>query len=228
MFRTMKSAIAAFVVSAVPAAAELELSFYLGLQGVQESTASGFLPGGAPFSRKVDWEGDSFEPPLYYGGRAIWWTESQFGFGIEGTHAKAYAPVADMAAIGVGRLELSDGHNIITANVMKRWPGAFNAGSFTPYAGAGVGVAVPHVDIQVLGAPSRTFGFEQTGLALRGIAGLKYDINDDWALFTEYQITWSDNEITIDPNIAVPGQLPGQLNTEILTHAINFGISYSF
>lgn len=228
MFRNVKSALAALVMLAGPAAAEMELSFYLGWQDTADSSGSGTLPGGAPFARSFNWDANPFDAPLYYGGRAIWWTPADFGFGIEGTHTKAYASVADMAALGLNRLELSDGHNIITANVMKRWPGAFQGSSFTPYVGAGIGVAVPHVDIQVIGAANRTFGFENTGLALRAIAGMKYDLTDRWALFGEYQATWSDNAITIDADPTVPGQLPGRLNTEITTHAVNFGVSYSF
>ena len=112
--------------------------------------------------------------------------------------------------------------------VMKRWPGVFKNESFTPYVGAGVGVAIPHVDVTIIGATNRTFGYETTGPALRGIAGIKYNLNERWALFSEYQFTWSDNDITIDPDPAVLGQLPGKISTEILTHAVNFGISYSF
>ena len=206
----------------------MELSFYLGVQSVDESTGSGTLPGGAPFSRKFSWKGNPLDNPYYYGARAMWWTQSNIGFGIEGTHTKAYASGADQAAIGVSRLELSDGHNIITANVMKRWPEAFGGTKFTPYVGAGLGVAIPHVDIQVIGSTGRTFDYESTGLAARGIAGMKYDLNEKWALFGEYQVTYSDNEITIDPDPAVPGQTPGRLNTELVTHAVNIGISYNF
>lgn len=213
---------------AAPAAAELELSFYLGAQTTSESDASGFLPGGAPFDRKIDWEGKPFENPFYYGGRAMWWTNSNFGFGIEGTHAKAYASTADLTALGVSRLEFTDGHNIFTANVMKRFPGAFEGSKFTPYAGAGIGIAVPHVDVQVVGSGQRTHDFEMTGLALRGIAGMKYDLNEDWALFGEYQITWSDNDVTINADPTVAGQRDGKLRTELTTHAVNIGISYSF
>lgn len=216
------------VFAAQTAAAELELSFYLGIQGVQDSTASGFLPDGTPFSRSIDWEGRSFEAPFYYGGRAIWWLDNDIGFGIEGTHAKAYASDSDAAAIGLSRFELSDGHNIFTANVMKRWPDAFAKGLFTPYVGGGIGIAVPHVDALPIGSTNRTYDFEQTGFALRGLAGLKYSINEDWALFGEYQFTWSDNDVTIDPDPAVPGQAAGELQTELFTHAFNFGVSYTF
>jgi lipid A oxidase len=203
----------------------LELSFYMGLQSVQDSTISGTLPGGAPVNRSVNWEGKPLENPFYYGARGTWWTANNLGFGLELTHAKAYADAASMAAIGVSRLELSDGHNIITANVMKRWPGAFaKTPKFTPYVGAGLGIAMPHVDIQPNGGGPRTFGYETTGPAARGIAGLKYDLNEDWALFGEYQVTWSDNDLTVDG----PGGTAGELSTEIVTHAVNFGVSYSF
>jgi lipid A oxidase len=228
MLRKLRIALAALVMSAAPALAEFELSFYLGTQETDKSTVSGTLPGGVPVNRQVDWRGRSFDSPYYYGGRAIWWTQSNFGFGLEGTHAKAYASVADLAALGLTRFELSDGHNIFTINAMKRWPGAIAGNRFTPYVGGGVGIAVPHVDVQQIGVLNRTYGFEQTGIALRGLAGMKYNVTENWAVFGEYQFTWSDNDITVDPNIAVPGQLPGKLSTEILTHALNFGISYSF
>jgi len=228
MMKIAKSAIAALVLLAAPASAEMELSLYLGVQSVNKSTASGTMPGGAAFNRKIDWKGKPLDNPYYYGGRATWWTQNNIGFGIEGTHTKAYASAADMAALGVSKLELSDGHNIITANIMKRWPGAFEGSRFTPYAGAGIGVAIPHVDIQVIGSTGRTFGYEATGPAVRGIAGVKYDLNEKWALFGEYQAIWSENDITIDPDPAVVGQTAGKLNTTLVTHAVNFGISYSF
>jgi len=226
MKRLAKTAIAASVAAmiAAPAAAEMELSLYLGVQSVQDSTASGTVPGAGAVSQSVDWEGKPLENPFYYGARATWWTANNLGFGVELTHAKAYADAASQAALGLNRLELSDGHNIITANVMKRWPGAFpKTPKFTPYVGAGLGFAMPHVDAQpTAGGAVRTFGYEVTGPAARGIAGLKYDLNQDWALFGEYQVTWSDNDLTID------GTPAGKLNTEIVTHAVNFGVSYSF
>ena len=223
--KILKLAAALTALIATPAAAEFELSLYLGSQSVAESTGSGTRPDGTTFSQSFNWEGRSFENPFYYGGRATWWTANNFGFGIEGTHAKAYASAADLAAIGFDRLELSDGHNIITANVMKRWPDAFPKTTLVPYVGAGIGVAIPHVDIQVNGATNRTYDYESTGPAVRGIVGLKYNLNDKWALFSEYQITWSENEITIDPDL---GQTPGSLNTDLVTHALNVGLSYSF
>lgn len=228
MTRNSKFGTIALLFLASPAASEIELSFYLGAQSVQESTASGTLPGGAAVSRRVGWEGRPFDAPLYYGGRVIWWLDNDIGFGIEGTHTKAYAPDADAAALGLARFELSDGHNIFTANVMKRWPGVLTNDRLTPYVGGGLGIAVPHVDAQVIGAANRTYDFETTGFAVRGLAGMKYSFNDRWAVFGEYQFTWSDNDITLNPDPTVPGQSPGKLSTDLLTHAFNFGVSFSF
>ena len=63
------------------------------------------------------------------------------------------------------------------------------------------------------------------GVAVRGIAGIKYNFTDRWAPFGEYQMTYSENDITIDGD---PGQPDGKLRTDLLTHAVNVGISYSF
>jgi lipid A oxidase len=228
MLKSLKIAAAATVLLASPAAAELELSLYLGAQTASDSTASGALPDGTPFSRNVDWKGKSFDSPYYYGGRAMWWTANNLGFGIEGTHTKVYASAADRTAIGVNRLEFTDGQNIVTANVMKRFPGAFAGSNFTPYIGAGLGIAIPNTDIEVIGASNRTHQYEFGGPAVRGIAGMKYALSDHWALFGEYQIVWSDNDVTIKADPAVAGQTDGRLSTELLTHAINIGVSYSF
>lgn len=223
---TTSATLAALFFMAAPAAAEIELSFYLGTQSVDKSTMSGTLPGGAAVNRKMDWEGNPFDMPLYWGARGMYWKENNWGFGLEFTHAKAYASNADLAALGLSRFELSDGHNILTLNAMRRYPGAFGIEKLTPYYGAGVGIAVPHVDVQGGAGTNRTYGYEYTGPAVRGILGVKYDVTERWAIFSEYQITYSENDITVDPFVA--GQVPGKLKTDLTTHALNVGISYSF
>ena len=223
MLKSLRIALAALMVVASPAVAEIELSAYFGSQSLPHSRATGTMPGtGAPINRLIEWEGKSFEAPPYYGVRAMWWQDNDIGFGVELTHAKAYASAADLVGLGMSRLEFSDGHNILTANVMKRWTNKW--GGFTPYVGAGIGVAIPHVDAQAIAPGStRTYGYELTGIAGRLTAGAKYDLNDRWALFTEYQFTISDNEATLnDPT------LPGKMNVVLKTNAINFGVSMKF
>ena len=164
-----------------PAAAEMELSLYGGSQSSPHSRVSGTYPGtGAQYNALIGWEGKSFAPPPYYGARVTWWRRPDLGFGVELTHAKVYAPVAERNAIGFDRMEFTDGHNILTVNVMKRWNDRF--GPITPYVGAGVGFALPHVDVSATNG-HRVLGYQMTGPAARAIAGAKYDLSDSWALF---------------------------------------------
>ncbi len=203
---------------AAPAVAETELSFYLGWQTLPHSRISGDLPnGGGSYDELVGWEGNPFTMPPYYGARATWWRSDNLGFGLEYTHTKAYADDATKSALGFSRLEFTDGHNVVTANVMKRWPDKW--GQFTPYVGAGLGVAVPHVDAKH-NSGSNTYGFQFSGPAARLMAGASYPINDRFSVFGEYQFTYSTNEGTFDGG--------GTFNTDIKTNALNVGLSLKF
>jgi lipid A oxidase len=203
---------------AAPAAAETELSFYLGVQTLPHSRISGDQPGGlGPFNALIGWDGKSFEMPPYYGARATWWRSDTLGFGVEFTHTKAYAPTGDLAGTGFTAMEFTDGHNIVTANVMKRWPDQW--GSVTPYVGGGIGLAIPHVDANHVSG-SDTYGFQVTGPAARLTAGATYPINDRFSVFGEYQFTYSVNEGDFDGG--------GSFETDIKTNALNVGISLNF
>ncbi|MFP4044008.1 MAG: outer membrane protein [Rhodosalinus sp.] len=200
-----------------PAAAEFELSIYSGYQTAPHSRAKGDYPGGGTYNALFGWEGRSFELPLYYGARGTWWVNDRFGWGFEGTHTKVYAPGAERNAAGFDRFELSDGHNIITANALRRWPNRWKG--VTPHVGGGLGFAMPHVDVEPAGGP-RTYGFQVTGPAVRLFAGASMDLSERWALFGEYQFTWSDNTADLDGG--------GSLETRIITNAVNLGVSYRF
>jgi len=201
---------------ATTAQAEMELSVYTGIQGAPHSGVSGTDPGGVgAFDVNAAWEGKSFSMPPYYGIRATWWQSESLGFGLEFNHAKVYADAATLAATGFSRLEFTDGLNIITLNAFYRWQ---NDSKWTPYVGAGVGISVPHVDVQSAGG--KTFEYQYTGPAAQLVAGVKYDLNDTWALFGEYKGTYSMNEAELASG--------GTLESNIVTNAINFGVSYSF
>lgn len=201
---------------ATTAQAEMELSVYTGIQGAPHSGVSGTDPGGVgAFDVNAAWEGKSFSMPPYYGIRATWWQSESLGFGLEFNHAKVYADAATLAATGFSRLEFTDGLNIITLNAFYRWQ---NDSKWTPYVGAGVGISVPHVDIESAGG--KTFEYQYTGPAAQLVAGVKYDLNDTWALFGEYKGTYSMNEAELASG--------GTLESNIVTNAINFGVSYSF
>lgn len=199
------------------AQAEIELSFYGGYQTSPHSRITGTLPATGSYSELIGWDGDSFAAPPYYGGRVTYWRENNSGWGVELTHAKVYG--ADDSAL-FNRLEFSDGHNIITVNYSKRWPDLWQ--QFTPYVAAGVGIALPHVDVNPVNAADggRTFGYQLTGPAARLTAGASYALNDRWSVFSEYQFTWSQNSADLEGG--------GTLDTRILTNSVNVGVSYSF
>lgn len=214
--RLLKPVLLACLLSAPAiAAAEVELSFYAGAQNAEGSDVSisgdSTIPSDDYF---IDWEGRSFDPPPYYGLRATYWQSESFGYGLDFTHNKIYP---DDLPAGFDRLEMTDGINTLTVNAYRRWNNAW--GDFTPYVGGGVGVSVPHVEVEYDGA-EETKGYQLTGPAATWIAGAKYPITDEWAVFGEYKGTYSMNSADLESG--------GTLETNILTNAVNFGVSFSF
>lgn len=202
---------------ALPAAAEIELSFYTGYQTAPHSDVSGSDPGGVgDFDFNAEWKGKSFDMPPYYGIRATWWRTDRFGLGVEFNHAKVYASDDTLADNGFDRLELTDGHNLVTVNAFYRWPQPDRR--WTPYVGGGLGVAIPHVDVTTVGG--KTFEYQLTGAAVVWMAGISYELNDTWSVFGEYKGSYSQNDIDLDNG--------GSMDTDIITNALNIGISYRF
>lgn len=215
IFQTAFLATLAFTQAA--AAGDIEISLYGGAQEAAHSYISGTDPGGAGvFDLVAGWEGRSFSMPPYWGARATWWMSDTIGFGFDFTHAKVYANDATLTATGFDRLEFTDGLNILTLNAYRAWPLAGKA--FTPYVGAGLGISVPHVDISSAGGT--TLGYQLTGPAATWVAGVSYEINDQWSVFGEYKGSYSMNEVTLGSG--------GTLSTNIITSAIDIGVSYSF
>lgn len=197
------------------AAAQVELSFYGGVQTAPASDIAIRDPqlGAADFPQ--DWEGRSFDSPVYYGVRATRWRSPTFGYGLDFAHNKVY-PADGIGATGYETLEFTDGLNTLTLNAYRRWNAAI--GTVTPYVGGGIGVALPHVE--VVNGSSETVGYQMTGPAATWVAGAAMPINDQWSVFGEYKGTFSSNSADLDSG--------GTLETDILTNAVNFGVSFDF
>ena len=197
-------------------AKSIEIGVYGGVQSSPHSRITGkHSTAGAQYSELVGWEGKSFDAPIYYGIRATFWHSNKLSYGAEFTHTKAYAPDSALQSTGFDRLEFTDGHNIITININRRW----NLGNFNSYSLIGLGIALPHVDALPSGG-LRTFEYQYTGPAFRAAVGLSKKLNENFSIFTEYQFTASDNKVSLRNG--------GTLNTKLLTNAINVGISYKF
>lgn len=201
----------------VPASAlaEVQLSFYGGVQTAQPSDIAIRDDSIGDDDFTLSWEGRSFEAPPYYGIRATRWQSPDFGFGLDFAHNKVY-PEGDELPAGYEVLELTDGLNTLTVNAYRRW--APVAGSITPYVGGGLGLSLPHVELT--NGASETFGYQVTGPAATWIAGASMPINDQWSVFGEYKGTYSANTADLESG--------GTLETDIITNAVNVGVSFDF
>ncbi len=218
------------IVPAMSSTGALAGSFEIGVYGgVGESFDSDvkYTEGGTSFTHTdVEWDGDSFGPAPYWGARVTYWPSSlpNWGFMLDYTHAKMTAeknsggnPTGAPGNIGAtyDRLEFTDGLNLVTANVLyqdDRW------GPFKPYVGAGLGLAIPHVEVD-RGASS-TREYQVTGLAAQILVGGKYELDENFSLFGEYKLSYADIEADLENG--------GTLETEGITNHFLVGISYRF
>ena len=67
---------------------------------------------------------------------------------------------------------------------------------------------------------SETFGYQVTGPAATWIAGASLPINDRWSVFGEYKGTFSMNTAELETG--------GTLKNDVVTNAVNLGLSFSF
>lgn len=216
MIRLARFLIFVLVAAPLAARAELELSFYSGQQTGSPSDISIRGDSTIPdddFSQS--WEGRSLEWPIYAGFRITRWQSETFGWGLDYAHNKV-EPLNGELPAGFSALEFTDGLNTWTINAYRRWPETFGGG--TPYIGGGVGLSVPGVEITYLG--EQTFNYQITGPAATWLAGVSYPVSADWDVFVEYKGTYTQNEVDLDGG--------GTLETDIVTSAVNLGVSFDF
>jgi lipid A oxidase len=212
--------IGAVLVPAV-AAAEFQISVYGGMNAVTDNDATLDLRGSST-DLDIDWSGDSFEFPPYWGLRGTYWLSevgrSNWGVGVDFTHAKAVADLDDPAVGAVfDRLEFTNGINSVTLNGFYRAP--IND-RFTLYAGAGVGASVPHVEIRTIAPATETFEYQVTGPVIQALAGASVGIWHGLSAFGEYKASYSWNDVDLNGG--------GNLETDMLVHHFALGLSYSF
>lgn len=213
----LRLAAALFLVAgALPcAAADHVLSLYGGLQSAQRSGVTGQDTDGTPLEFDADWQGRALHAPPYWGARYTWWRQDDWGVSLDYTHVKLYADDATLAASGFSDLEFTDGLNVVTLGLQRRFP---LASRFTPYLGAGIGLTLPHVETVSPAARTPTFGYQHGGLAAEIRIGASYPITDRWQAFAEYEGTYARLDVDMRGG--------GDLRSEIFTHALNLGVSF--
>lgn len=204
---------------------EVSIDLYTGWQTAPHSSVTGSDPAGG-FDFTAGWEGRSFEAPPHYGIRAIWWRGDNWGITADFNHTKVYADGETLGATGTSGgfeiLEFTDGLNALTFGAIYKRPNGFDTflGAMTPYWGAGIGVAVPHVEVQTSPLAPSTAGYQIAGPAASGMVGVVFDVSDRLDGFAEYKVTYSQLRVDLDGG--------GRLETDIITNGINFGIRYNF
>lgn len=215
-FQAVVSAGAFLAALAAPASADMAVSVYGGFQTAPHSDIN--VSDQADF--RAGWEGKSFQAPPYYGVRGTWWMDNlskpNLGLAVDFTHAKVYADGETLASSGWSHFEFSDGINFLTLNALYKMP--IEGSKFVPYVGAGAGINVPHVE--VTRASGRTFDYQLGGATVQAQAGVAYEFTDNWAAFVEYKGNYSWVDVDIDSGAS--------LKTNILTNAVNMGVSYKF
>ena len=206
-----------------PVSAENQFSFYIGEQTAPHSIVTGSDPSGiGDFDFTAGWEGRSFEAPPHYGFRATHWLNENWGISLDFNHTKVYAEDATLGAGGTSggfeRLEFTDGLNNLTLNAEYRWSN--QSRKWRPFAGAGIGVVIPRVEVQTQSGAPLTDEYQFGGPSVMLHGGIEYDLNQDWSVFGDYKITYSQLDVDLNGG--------GSLQTNIVTNSFNLGISRRF
>jgi lipid A oxidase len=186
-----------------------------------------------------------FESPQYYGGRLTYFLsrESHWGFGVEFFHSKIYLDTGKSYQVTGTRngapvngtepgsntfydFNCSHGLNYLTADTFYRFflgqPDTF-LHRFQPYLGAGVGITIPHVEVELANQP-RFEEYQFGGLGVQGIAGLSFSITKHIQLFSEYKFTYAD----LDKLTFSNGETSGTISLDSMANHFVFGASYRF
>jgi opacity protein-like surface antigen len=241
---TGRVALAAVVALLAPsfARADWVLSGFLGAAKTQSSTIDLSLPaqGTQLQLAGVEYRGESFRSPQYYGVRATKIFAAHQWLGIEGEwiHAKVYAQVdRDVRATGtrygapisadvrlssvVQRLSMSHGLNFILVNVAaRRGFSPTNASGVHRIVGvvrAGAGPTMPHAESHLDNVTMQQY--EGGGLGVQVGGGIEIALGHGVGALGEYKFT------NASPEIDVPG---GTATIPSRTHHFVFGVMYVF
>lgn len=192
---------------------EVMIAAYTGAPYTYPSYVDVKTPGVHDFTAKdVEWIGEPFDNPIYYGVRiARWGKSTRTGWMLDFTHSKAIAestqtlnlegtldgaPAPDGKAIRdvFDKLEASHGHNMLTLNALLRLPSW--GMRVHPYVGLGAGVSLPHSEVDFKGNDKRTYEYQYTGPAAQGLFGLEFRFART-SYFLEYKFSFAPYDIPL-------------------------------
>jgi lipid A oxidase len=207
----------------------------------------------------VGWDAKPFKSPIYYGVRVQRWAPGdRVGTMVDFTHSKTItrpdeevaikgliegAPAPAKAKIGAlfKHLEFSHGHNMLTLNGLYRL--ASLAPRLSPYVGLGVGISLPHTEVERIGETPRTYEYQYAGPAAQALIGFEVRLPTT-SLFVEYKFTFADyraplsrleggwlfGDLWRQATLWWSGQTPpgGYVETKLLSHQIIGGAGVRF
>lgn len=232
------AAAAALVALAAPAQADWVFGHYRGNTATYSNTVKITRPAGSTGSNltigSVDYEGEGWDHPVYYGYRAsrFFTNKPHLGVELEFTHAKAIADISQTVSIDgtnaalstvMQRLELSHGLNFALANVVFRRPLAQSgpAHRLLLIGRAGGGVTIPHVETVFEGV--RKNGYQYGGPAWQVGGGIEYRIIAGLLAVADLRLTTAYERVLIGPNGAQGPHLSGPF----MTGHFDLGLAYS-
>jgi lipid A oxidase len=198
------------------AAQQFQVSAYGGYQTAPHSGVN--ITDGTQFT--TGWDGKSFANPIYYGVRGTWWLDGlglpNAGLSIDFSHTKVYSdPGSWPASEGFTHFEFTDGLNLLTANAFYRFS---TEDQFRPYVGVGAGISIPHVELTR--SSGTTSEYQYGGATVQLTAGFDYMLTENWSVFAEYKGNFSMVDVAVDSG--------DRLSSDIITNALNFGVSFHF
>ena len=204
--------------------AEMSLEVYGGYQTSPHSVVSGSYAETSlgqnsyvPFKFTAAWKGNSFSMPPYYGFRVTNWKMNK-GWGLDFNHSKAYADASTLLESGFARLQFTDGLNNLTIHRQVKL--GLIGQNLIPYYGYGIGIIIPHVEVQTGMDSPFTFEYQYGGPTVALNAGFKLPLNKNRFFFTEYKFTASWLDVKLNEG--------GSLGTRIFTNALNVGLGFNF
>lgn len=236
-------AAATILLALTPSAAEGQFAFgaYLGKSSTLDCDVRLRQPGDTDLTfHDVGWYDESWVNPKYYGFRLAYWKRStpRWGLMLDFTHAKIYAELDATVRVTGNRedepvdarepisdtfseLAMSHGHNTLTVSGVYRWLTRNRSGDarrLTPYIGFGIGMAVPHVEVQT--GDSVTAEYQLAGPTVQGLAGLDVRIAWGFSIFAEYRINYA--------NLSAALTGGGSLILAPWTNHLSTGLTFSF
>ncbi len=220
--------------------AEWQAGGYVGAAHTRSSSLSLNQPalGTSVVFDGVQYEGNSFQSPLYYGFRGGYFFHRHFGAEIEFTHMKVFAEinrtVQAAGAIGatavssplpmrsvVQRFSISHGNNLLLANITARQDffrsGDQKLGRLIIYGKFGAGATIPHAESTIFGVADEHYQVGQPAIQLAGGAEVRLWRKLYW--MAEYKFTRNRQRVDVPS---------GTAETLLLSHHGVTGIDIHF